>query len=600
MTAGARLRAGRPDEAGELNALALRSKAHWGYPDSALAAGRTQLEVTADEMGQRRVTVAEQDGRLLGFATLEGSGPHGRLGLLFVEPSAIGRGHGTRLYRHVLEEAARLGFERVLIDADPHAEGFYRRMGAQRGGASSEPGLVPMMAFPRRPEPGWVAAWTGGRDGGRAVHLGNVAEFHRQFDAVAAPVRAEADHYACMAVFAGPRPAMVVLPQRVGHWWVRGLAERLAWGQVEVHAVEPGPGGLCEAVSAREALLERIRASGLPVLAWGRTAQAEQIMAGVGPGPGPGPGAGGGAGGRALRVARAYESKATAHALFLRLAADGHPDVVVPAQRRFGSGRELVRALSARASAGLISVVKAEHGVGGSTTWILTPRQLRRPGAARRMVRGLPPQARLLEDHVANSGPFRAPTFDAVVADDGSVHPVGVGAMEIVGTGYQGVTVGPGAVPDGLAQPVTAFGAAVGRALAAEGYRGWYDVDFVAGPDGRVAPTEINLRLTGPAVAFTVQARMDRLHGGRHLVRTLDCVPLGARLPEAALRTHLDRLEQTCEDLGVTLLPTIPTAAGNDRPYLGVALAARSGDALDAAEALLVRSSSALADAFSG
>ncbi|MGO4424199.1 hypothetical protein AB4Z54_37280, partial [Streptomyces sp. MCAF7] len=45
-----------------------------------------------------------------------------------------------------------------------------------------------------------------------------------------------------------------------------------------------------------------------------------------------------------------------------------------------------------------------------------------------------------------------------------------------------------------------------------------------------------------------------------------------------------------CRSLGVTLLPTVVTAAFEPDPYVGVALAARTTGALDAAEAV-VRSS---------
>ncbi|MEY9966758.1 GNAT superfamily N-acetyltransferase [Streptacidiphilus sp. MAP12-16] len=585
-----RLRAGREGEAGALSELALRSKAHWGYDQAFLASCRDELRVRAGEVTARRVTVAEEGTSVLGFATLEGQAPEGELGMLFVDPPAIGRGIGRLLYQHVLEQAGSLGFTRLTIRADPHAEGFYRARGAQRIADCEGPGsaLVLLVAWPGSAGTAWASAWTGGRP---AVHLGNVAEFNAQFDDPQfgdgpRDWREASDHYACLAAFASPHPAVVVLPQHVEDWWVRWLAERLAWGEVEVHGGLGGESGLCDAVRARPELLERIRSFGLPLIPWGRTAQFERIAAA------PASGAG-----EVLRATRHYESKAAAHALFGELAGD-HPGISVPAQQRMGSRWQLARVLAARATAGATSVVKTDYGVGGSGTQVVTPRQLTTMAGVRAVTRRLPAGGVLLEDFVDGAGPFRPPTFDAVIGADATVHQVGTGAMDIEGTSYRGVTVGPGAVPEALADTATRFGTAVGRALAADGYRGWYDVDFVAGRDGSLAPTEINLRLTGPAVAFVVQARLDRLHGGRHLVRTLDCLPLGARLPSAALRDHFDQLARRCGSMGVTLLPTIPTAAFDPYPYVGVALAARTLQALDEAESLLRRANAALAEMF--
>jgi GNAT superfamily N-acetyltransferase len=142
-----RLRAARDDEAGELTALALRSKGHWGYDQEFLAACADELRMEPGTMASRRVTVAEADGAVLGFSTLEGEAPQGTLGMLFVEPAAIGRGLGRLLYRHVLDRARELGFERLTIDADPHAEPFYLAMGARRIGESPS-GSIPGRVLP--------------------------------------------------------------------------------------------------------------------------------------------------------------------------------------------------------------------------------------------------------------------------------------------------------------------------------------------------------------------------------------------------------------------------------------------------------------------
>jgi hypothetical protein len=64
----------------------------------------------------------------------------------------------------------------------------------------------------------WVRAWTGGLS---AVHVGNAAEFNAAFGGIPAG----RDHYSCLAAFASPRPALVVLPLPVPEWWVRHLPE---------------------------------------------------------------------------------------------------------------------------------------------------------------------------------------------------------------------------------------------------------------------------------------------------------------------------------------------------------------------------------------
>jgi GNAT superfamily N-acetyltransferase len=147
-----RIRQAWPGEAGELSALALRSKGYWGYDEAFLAACREELSLADDGLAERRAVVAEgEDGGLLGLATLEGEPPHGELGMLFVDPPAIGRGVGRALFRQVAETARATGFQRLSIDADPNAEPFYLAMGAVRVGevpSGSVPGrLLPLLEY---------------------------------------------------------------------------------------------------------------------------------------------------------------------------------------------------------------------------------------------------------------------------------------------------------------------------------------------------------------------------------------------------------------------------------------------------------------------
>jgi GNAT superfamily N-acetyltransferase len=145
------LRPARPDEAALVSDLAVRSKAYWGYDEKFLAGSRVQLAVRPEDVVDRRVTVAEVAGVVAGFYSLDGVPPAGELGLMFVDPDHIRTGVGTRLFEHAVATARAVGFEKLLIDADPFAEAFYVKMGAYRTGWSPsavKPGReLPQLTF---------------------------------------------------------------------------------------------------------------------------------------------------------------------------------------------------------------------------------------------------------------------------------------------------------------------------------------------------------------------------------------------------------------------------------------------------------------------
>ncbi|MFE0461663.1 GNAT family N-acetyltransferase [Kitasatospora sp. NPDC058965] len=135
------IRPARPEEAGPLSELALRSKGHWGYDEAFLAACRAELTLRPALLAAGRALVAERGGAVLGFALFGGH----ELDMLYVEPAAIGQGVGSALFRAVLELARAAGTAEFTVDADPNAADFYRAMGARRTGevpSGSIPGRV--------------------------------------------------------------------------------------------------------------------------------------------------------------------------------------------------------------------------------------------------------------------------------------------------------------------------------------------------------------------------------------------------------------------------------------------------------------------------
>jgi len=128
------IRSARAEDAEALSALALRSKAHWGYDASFLAAAAPDLAVTAGDIGALVVRVAEGEGAPLGFSALDLRGDEPELVALFVEPSAIGTGLGRTLLDDARAAVRAAGFTTMLIESDPYAEPFYRSQGADRVG----------------------------------------------------------------------------------------------------------------------------------------------------------------------------------------------------------------------------------------------------------------------------------------------------------------------------------------------------------------------------------------------------------------------------------------------------------------------------------
>jgi N-acetylglutamate synthase-like GNAT family acetyltransferase len=130
-----RIRPARVQEAGLLGDLALRSKGHWGYPADFLEACRAELTISEAYITSSPVFILEEGEQVAGFYGLREQGSELELLYLFVEPSMMNRGHGKRLWTHAVEVAAKLGFQKIVIESDPNAEAFYQAMGARRIGS---------------------------------------------------------------------------------------------------------------------------------------------------------------------------------------------------------------------------------------------------------------------------------------------------------------------------------------------------------------------------------------------------------------------------------------------------------------------------------
>ncbi len=128
-----------PGDAEALTGISFAAKRYWGYPEQWMERWRESLTITPDFIRRNEVYVAVVEGEMVGFYALAGQGHKIELEHLWVTPEHIGTGVGRALFDHAVRRAGTLGAEILGIEADPNAEGFYRRMGARRVGETSYP-----------------------------------------------------------------------------------------------------------------------------------------------------------------------------------------------------------------------------------------------------------------------------------------------------------------------------------------------------------------------------------------------------------------------------------------------------------------------------
>lgn len=124
-----------PEHERDINALIMRSKAHWGYDAAIMASLGHVLRLNLTAAGAGRAIAAWSDGQPVGIVQIsdldeDARGSAIRLDLLFIAPEAIGTGLGRRLYAWALDQARAAEADRLDILSDPFARSFYTAMGA--------------------------------------------------------------------------------------------------------------------------------------------------------------------------------------------------------------------------------------------------------------------------------------------------------------------------------------------------------------------------------------------------------------------------------------------------------------------------------------
>ncbi|WP_425619064.1 GNAT family N-acetyltransferase [Anatilimnocola sp. NA78] len=125
-----------PADGQTLTELAREGKRHWGYPEPWLEAWRDTLAVTPEYIESNDVLCCEETGQTIGFIAFTRADSQPWLDHFWLRMSLIGTGRGAQLFRLAVRHLRGLGVERLMIESDPNAEGFYLHMGCRRVGSS--------------------------------------------------------------------------------------------------------------------------------------------------------------------------------------------------------------------------------------------------------------------------------------------------------------------------------------------------------------------------------------------------------------------------------------------------------------------------------
>src|SRR5262245_27749502 len=103
------IRRAEPDEGEQLRTSAVASKGQWGYDIQRVREWAAGGDFSPAALSGKEVYVAEVGGRIVGWSALIPKGESCWLDDLWIEPDWIGRGIGSRLFRHAADQASRLG-----------------------------------------------------------------------------------------------------------------------------------------------------------------------------------------------------------------------------------------------------------------------------------------------------------------------------------------------------------------------------------------------------------------------------------------------------------------------------------------------------------
>ncbi|GAA6764780.1 GNAT family N-acetyltransferase [Flavobacterium sp. CGRL1] len=113
-----------------LTEITKKSKAYWGYSDEQMEKWNNNLTITIDYIATNSVFNLVDENQIIGYYSyirLENN--QVKLDNLFILPEYIGKGFGSFLMNDFLERMRNEKCQKIILDSEPNAEQFYRKIG---------------------------------------------------------------------------------------------------------------------------------------------------------------------------------------------------------------------------------------------------------------------------------------------------------------------------------------------------------------------------------------------------------------------------------------------------------------------------------------
>jgi ribosomal protein S18 acetylase RimI-like enzyme len=117
-------------DAAKLTDLTIRSKSYWDYSAEQIEEWNEVLTITVEYIENNEVYQLIDNSQLIGYYSfLKLNESVVKLDNIFIDSPFIGKGYGKKLMEDLYDRIQQKGFEKIVLDSDPQAEAFYKKIG---------------------------------------------------------------------------------------------------------------------------------------------------------------------------------------------------------------------------------------------------------------------------------------------------------------------------------------------------------------------------------------------------------------------------------------------------------------------------------------